>query len=119
MAGTVTVAEQTHRSLKRITWAWISTAGGAADLVTTQTYSGEVLTLVTDPGAAAPTDNYDITVTDADGIDVLAGAGANRDTANTEFVLAASLGGCVDSVLTLNVSNAGNAKDGDVYLYIR
>lgn len=119
MAGTVTVTEQTHRTLKRIKWSWTSTSGGAADKVTTATFTGEVLTLVTDPGGTAPTDNYDITVTDADGIDVLAGAGANRDTANTEYVLAASLGGCVDSVLTLNVTNAGNAKEGDVYVYIR
>ena len=118
MAGTVTVAEQTHRTLKRIKWSWIS-ASGVADKATTATFTGEVKTLVTDPGAAAPDDNYDITITDADGIDVLAGAGANRDTANTEYVLAASLGGCVDSVLTLNVTNAGDAKAGDVYLYIR
>ncbi len=119
MAGTVTIAEQTHRSLKRIKWSWTSTAGGDADGTTTGVYSGEVLTLVTDPGAAAPSANYDITVTDADSIDVLAGAGANRHTSTTEYVLAASLGGAVDSALTLNVTNAGNAKQGDVYLYIR
>ncbi len=119
MAGTVTAAEQTHRTLKKIKWSWTSTAGGAADLVTAETYSGLVQTLVTDPGATAPTTLYDITITDADGIDVLAGAGADRSATATEYVLAASLGGCVDSVLTLNVTNAGNAKAGDVYLYIR
>ena len=119
MAGTVVTTEQTHRSLKRVKFAWTSSAGGAADATTSATYSGEVLTLVTDPGATAPTDNYDVVVNDADSIDVLAGAGANRDTANTEYVLAASLGGCVDSKLTLAITNAGNAKDGTVYVYIR
>ena len=119
MAGTVTVSEQTHRSVQRIKWSWTSTAGGAADKATTEAYSGDVLMLATDPGStAAPTDNYDITITDGNGLDVLAGAGANRDTANTEYVLAASLGAC-DGVLTLNVTNSGSAKQGDVYLYIR
>ena len=119
MAGTVVTTEQTHRTLQRIKFAWTSSAGGAADATTAKVYIGEVLTLVTDPGATAPTDNYDVVVNDADGIDVLAGAGADRDTANTEHVLAASLGGCVDSKLTLAVTNAGNAKEGAVYLYIR
>lgn len=32
----------------------------------------------------APTDNYDITLVDGDGIDRLQGVGANRDTANSE-----------------------------------
>jgi len=33
--------------------------------------------------------------------------------------LAASLGCCFDTVLTLAISNAGNAKIGKIFLYIR
>lgn len=40
--------------------------------------------LVTNPGATAPTDNWDVTITDEDAFDVLGGAGANRDTTTTE-----------------------------------
>ncbi len=121
MAGTVTVAERTHTSVKKITWAWTSTAGGAADLITTGAYDGKIERLVTVPAAAgsAPTDDYDITVTDGDSVDVLHGAGANRDTANTEQVLASSLGIVAGDKLTLNVTNAGNAKSGTVHLYLR
>ena len=86
---------------------------------TTNKYTGELIRFITDPGDVAPTDNYDIVITDSDGYDVLHGAGLNRDTANTEQVLAASLGCCFDTVLTLAISAAGNAKTGKIFLYIR
>lgn len=120
-AGTVTVVEETYGTVKKIKWAWTTTAGGAADLVTAEAYSGKVEALVTVPGGggAAPTDNYDVTVTDEDGTDVLAGGGVDRDTANTETKLSANLGIVANDKLTLNVTNAGAAKSGVVYLYIR
>lgn len=119
-AGTVTVAEEAHSSVRKITWTWTSTAGGAADLITTRAYDGKIEAVVTNPdGVAAPTDDYDITITDEDGTDVLSAAGANRDTANTEIVLSASLGIVANDKLTLNVTNAGAAKSGVVHLYIR
>ena len=40
----------------------------------------------TNPGATAPTDNWDFTITDSDGIDVLQGAGANRHTTTSQRV---------------------------------
>lgn len=119
-AGTVTVAEEGFGSVKKITWTWTSTAGGAADLATVGVYTGKIEALVTNPdGVAAPTDNYDLTITDADGTDVLSAAGLNRDTANTEIVLSASLGIVANDKLTLNVTNAGSATSGVVHLYIR
>lgn len=121
MAGTVTVAERTHTSVKKITWTWTSDASGNADLVTTQAYDGVIQRLVTVPagGGSAPTDNYDIAINDGDSFDVLLGAGANRDTANTEQVASSSLGVVAGDKLTLQVSNAGNAKGGVTHLYIR
>ena len=118
-AGTVTATERTHLQYKVVKFAWTSSAGGAADSTTTASFCGKVEYLATDPGATAPTDDYDVAVTDADGVDVLSGAGANRDTANTEYVLSSSLGAVCYSTLTLAVTNAGNAKEGTVYLYIR
>jgi hypothetical protein len=120
-AGTVTSVEVTAASVRKITWSWLSTAGGAADGTTTAVFDGELLGLTTIPagGGSAPTDDYDITVTDADGHDVLLGAGANRDTANTEHVAKASLGGVAGSKLTLNITNAGSAKSGTVILRVR
>jgi hypothetical protein len=46
-------------------------------------------------------------------------AGANRDTANTEQVLGSSLGCVANDTLSLVVSNAGDTKQGTVYVYIR
>lgn len=121
MAGTVTVSETVHGSVKKIAWAWTVTAGGAADKATTQAFDGKVIGFSTIPGTAgdAPTDNYDVTVADAEGHDVLLGGGADRDTLNTEHVADANLGAVAGSVLTLNITNAGNAKKGTVILWVR
>jgi len=120
MAGTVTVTEETLGSLIKITWAWTTDASGDADECTTGVYTGKVIALVTDPGSTAPTDNWDLVINDDQSVDVLAGAGANRDTADTEQVTdEASLGIVVRSTLDAVISNGGNAKEGTVYLYLR
>ena len=121
MAGTVTTTEETHGTVRKITFAWTSSAGGAADATTTYAYSGEVIRLVTVPGTAGnqPTNLYDVVVNDVDGNDVLMGAGANRSNAATEQVLASSLGCVANDKLTLGVTNAGDTKQGTVYLYVR
>lgn len=120
MTGTVTITEETFGTVKKITFAWTSDGSGNAGDTTSNAYSGEILRLVTIPdGTDAPTDNYDVVVSDEDGVDVLMGAGADRDTANTEQVLASSLGIVASDKLTLAVSNAGDSKSGTVILYIR
>lgn len=117
MAGTVTVEESKFAGVCKIKWSWTSTASGVADLITVGSYYGEVLSLVTNPDATAPTDDYDITITDVDGYDVMQGAGANRDTANTETAVPTAKSVAFGK-LTLNVSNAGSAKLGTATLYI-
>ncbi len=120
MAGTVTVTETSIVNIHKIKWSWTSTAGGAADLITPGSYAGEVLALVTNPADAgdAPTDDYDITITDPEGYDVMQAAGANRDTANIETAVPAAKSVAFGQ-LTLNVANAGNAKSGTAVLYIQ
>lgn len=121
MAGTVTTTEETFGSVKKVKFAWTSSAGGAADATTAATFSGKLLGFATVPAAAgsAPTANYDVAITDDDGIDVLLGAGANRHTANTEYVAGASLGAIATDRLTLAVTNAGDTKGGTVVLFIQ
>ncbi len=121
-AGTATRSETTFSSVKKIVWTWTSgdgAEGGTVTSTTTASFDGKVIGLTTDPGATAPTDNYDVVINDAAGHDVLLGAGANRDTANTEHVAEASLGAVAASRLTLSITNAGDAKEGVVILYIR
>lgn len=112
--------EVTCAGVKKVSFAWTSDGSGDASVATSGVYTGKVLALTTIPsGGAAPTDNYDVRVNDGDGHDVLLGAGANRDTANTEHVGEASLGAVTESVLTCVVSNAGAAKAGTVVIWIR
>lgn len=123
MASSVTVTEESDgKGIARVEFAWTShTDGVVTGVATDKQYTGKVIALITDPAAAgaAPTDDYDITVTDADGYDVLAGAGANRDTANTETVLSASLGVVFRSTLTFAASGAGSSKQGVAVLFIQ
>lgn len=122
--GTVVITEESGGFVKKIAFAWTSVNGGGdagkAVKTTVESYSGQVVRLVTVPDAVdAPTDNYDVAINDEDGVDILMGAGIDRDTANTEQVLAALLGYVANDCLTLSVAAAGNAKKGTVYLYIR
>ena len=124
MAEACTITEETFGTVKKVSWSWTSAADGsvgaaAVSTTTTNAYSGKIEMLVTDPGATAPTDNWDLVINDEDGTDVLVGAGANRDTANTEQVLASSVGIVANDTLTMLVTNAGSGKTGTVYVYIR
>lgn len=69
---------------------------------------GMVLAVETNPGTTAPTDNYDITLTDADGADIMGTALMNRDTSNTE-ITCPTLGyqskAPAAGALTVNVTN--------------
>jgi hypothetical protein len=121
MAGTLTPSEEIFGTVKKITLAWTSsTAGTVSGTATTNAYSGAISRLVTVPStSAAPDLNYDIVLNDLDGTDVLMGAGANRSNTATEQVLASSLGFVANDTLELQVSSAGNTKQGTAYVYIR
>ena len=121
--GTVVITEKIINSVKKIKFAWTSGTGaesGTASGETTNLYDGKIVVLTTVPGAVAvPTLNYDITITDEDGVDVLAGGGANRSDTAIENVTYASLGAVSKETLTINIAAAGSAKTGVAYLYIR
>jgi hypothetical protein len=118
-----TIKEYRYKNgIAKVRADWTSDdAAGTATGTTKMKYTGEIVRLTTIPGGApnAPTDNYDITVHDEDGTDVLMGAGADRDTANTEQVLGTSLGVVFDSTLEFNVASAGNAKTGTIIIHLR
>ena len=70
--------------------------------------------------ADTPTANWDLTITDEDGVDILEGEGANRDPAGagTSEGYAFTISELIASKLTFTVANAGNAKKGVVKLYL-
>jgi hypothetical protein len=78
--------------------------------------------MVTIPsGVTAPTDNYDVTLEDANGRDLLAGTGLNRDEANTEEASPPSFEPIQSTTLVLKVDeqdeNAVNSANIKVELH--
>lgn len=121
-AQVVTKTEKTYPTVKKITWDWLSTDLGVVTSTTTARFDGELIAAVFDPDAAAtqPTNAYDVTILDEDSTDVLNALGADLSNAATVVKKHTDgLGAVSDSVLTLTIANAGDAKGGIVYLYIR
>ena len=125
MAAVVTLSEENFGVIKKIKWEWTAHTDGkvaktTANAATSKIYNGELVRLITIPdGTTAPTDNYDAKIYDDDGVDVLIGAGADRDTADTEQVLASYLGVVANDKLTLEVDGAGDGAKGTIILYVR
>lgn len=115
-------------AVRKIICSWTSDDQGDAE-GTTKKIVGHLLKGVTNP-TDGPTDDYDITLTDSDGADLLSGSSANltnRDTTNTEtahFMLsdgAAPIAAypVVCSTITVTVAAAGNAKSGVLVIYYK
>lgn len=116
--------------IRKVIVEWTSDDTTGSVTGTTEKIVGELIKGVTDPGSAAPTDDYDITITDEEGADVLGASLDNlgdRDTANTEVVYFGLTDGTVNTSafpvvcdkLTIAVTNAGNSKTGQLTLYYR
>lgn len=124
--GTLTLASKyvPGSRIVKHTMTWTSSADGNVT-VTIPQITGEILRVVTNPGSTAPSDNYDITLNDEDGLDSLAGGGGNRDTANTEhFAPFVGDGTSTTSMtvagdLSFAITNAGATKGGALILYVR
>lgn len=129
MAGTVT-QENSLTGAGGIKLATLTVVGDASDgsvpdTVLDHKFSGRIVALETDPGSTAPTANYDITLEDANGHDVLEGVGANRSASATEKVSVVFSGTSVhppvdiSDVLTLKIANQSvNSADIVIKLYI-
>lgn len=87
MAGTVTQVHNKLGHIKTVVFTCTADAGAATfpDTAITGSIDGFLVGLFTNPGATAPTDNYDITLEDSNGIDVLGGAGGNRHTTASQM----------------------------------
>lgn len=125
MAGSsMTFTEEKLGTVRKILIDWTSddTTGTVAG-TTTFPVIGFIYKGVTDPGAPAPTTDYDIDLTEPEGTKIL-GASADdlldRSATVTEVVhfdLASGVYPSVSDLLTVTVSNAGNSKQGQIILY--
>lgn len=112
-AGTITQAHNTTGNIRRLTFTCTADAADGSFPATaiTAKFEGRLIALETNPGSTAPTDSYDIVITNGAGADVLQGVGADRDTLNTEtaqiVVSGTSLRPTVDEteVLTIAITN--------------
>ena len=122
--GTVTVTTVLRPDIRtaRYNLAWVSDAAGTVSGNPQTFRSGALVQVkyIPDGGGTAPTALYDIVLTDANGVDYLAGGGANLSaTASTLVRVPVPL--LYDGVGTLDlvVTNAGAAKGGTVQLWIQ
>lgn len=133
MAGaTATIVwEQMSNEVLKATISWLSDdATGAVTYTFTHAELQELrgmylFLMVTDPGASAPTADYDIALTDQHGVDIAGGALGDRHTSTSEQTLPLLAGSVygdrfIDvTSLAAAITNAGNAKNGDLILYFR
>lgn len=126
MAGSITVTtSEVSKNVTKYSVAWLSDASGAVSGNTFAVHAGELLQVryVPDGGGTQPSDLYDMTMTDANSIDVLTGTGANLSNA-TSTVAVPAVSTYFKRILeagnlTPVLANAGNAKGGTVTLLVR
>ena len=122
-AESLTQDYTSYGAMKVATLTWTTAAGGTfTPTAMSKSINGYVIMVETDPdGTAAPTDDYDLTLLNSGSADIMGGALADRDTANTELTMPLLNGGysgvAVQGPLTLTVSNAGNSKIGVVKIF--
>lgn len=118
------------RPYHTVVCSWTSDASG--DATGAAKMVGTLVKASTNP-TDGPTDNYDITLTDADGVNVLTACQSNltnRHTTNSQEVyflvldaagspLAQSVHPVVCGDITVTVAAAGNTKSGVLTLYFR
>jgi len=121
-AGSVTSKKDKHgNKVNTYTMSWTGdVSSGLVPQTASPVFNGWIFMVVTNPGSA-PTDNYDITLTDAAGVDIVDGNLANRDAANTEQVAPNITGGrrFVSGGITLLVTGTTAAgATGDIIIYV-
>lgn len=112
MAGTITFTQEDRGEVRRIiATCTADAADGSFPATALPAFQGTIVAVVTDPGSPAPTDNYDFTLVDGNGLDRLNGAGQNRDTVNSERIRTNIV---VDLNETLTLTPTGNSVNSAV-----
>jgi len=125
MPGTTSETNQASGgAVKETRLAWTSDASGDVSGTPTENdINGVLLNVKFVPGSSGdqPSDNYDVTLLDADGIDVLDGLGADLSNAAGSIITPLAGDGMVHvrSTLNLVVANAGDTKSGEIVIYWR
>ena len=125
MAGSIALTSSRVGSLNKYQVVWTSDASGDVTVTAFDVATGvlEQVRFTPNTDASQPSGAYDVTILDAQGIDILAGVGANLSSAaSTVHVPAVSTTYqrvLEAGALTPTVANAGNAKQGTIVLLVR
>ena len=119
MAGTVTVTHYEIGNIRQIVASCVADAAdGSIPATVLPAFEGTIRSLATNPGATAPTANYDITLLDQHGHDVLQSLGLNRHTSTTEKVpivySGTSIHPVVDEADVLTLTFANNSVNSAI-----
>lgn len=78
MAGSITATHQKHRTMHKLSLAWVCDDSGDMD-EDSPSVSGIIqrIVIIPDSGDTIPTDGYDLVINDADDIDILQGIGGD------------------------------------------
>lgn len=125
-AGTVSVTPTfLGNGVTQYKVVWTSDAAGAVSGNAFGVTLGYILSVkfVPDSGGTQPTDLYDATLLDSDGIDVLNAQAANLSNATGRYFTFEPRfffpGATGLQTLDLVIANAGNAKGGIVYVWVQ
>lgn len=134
MAGTVDFTyidskDKITYPVSQITFSWVASAGGAVSGILSELINGTIVKVVFNPGSPTPSAAYDVTLLDDNGLDVLAGQGANLSETTTTAVCpgipfkdgttTGVVEVAINSKLELQVANAGSGGAGAVIVYVR
>lgn len=112
----MSVTSTRYGNLEAITISW--TADGSGNYTESFGLNGQVVKVVTNPdGSSAPSADYDVTVIDGDGVDVLNGDLGDRHTSTSESVVPDPLAYHIGDV-TFTVANAGDGGAGVAVFYV-
>jgi Na+/serine symporter len=117
MAGSAVVTHVSDGGIRKVTFSWTSDASTGNVTGVSEVIHGKIIRVVTNPGATAPTANYDVVLNDADGVDVMGAALADRHTTTSEQVIPDPPVG-VHGAISPVVTNAGNEKLGTIVIYV-
>lgn len=86
-ADTVSYSWTERNGIAVCTVSWVDDGGDgiASTTISSGSWAGYIIRAETDPGATAPTDNYDIVINSRYGADLFGGELNNRDTSNSEI----------------------------------
>lgn len=124
-AGSIstTAVSSPMSGLTRYAFDWTCDAGGAVSSVGVVIRGGFIrqIQFVPDGGGTQPTNLYDVTLLDANSVDLLAGAGADLSNAASKITVPTApifLDTLLNTMVYPTVANAGNAKGGIIYIWV-